>query len=685
MNTLPSRDISKNKRSSLLSAGFAFLIYAVLSFIFFGFTGSWTQYFRGDIGDPVAAVWALNWWPFALTHGLNPFISGYLWAPHELNLALPTTIGIASFLGLPFTLISGPVLAYNVLTIMAPALSAWTTFFLARYLTRNWWAALVGGYLFGFSSYMLGQFEGHLNLYFTCLVPLAVLLCFQRIKGDLGRLGFIVSLVLIMLAELGLSTEILATSCVFGTITWLVTLIFASRSDRSKLWALAIDILISAIIMMALAAPFLFYLFKGLKEAPEIINSTIMFSADPLNYFIPTIVTHFGRSVFSSMADKFTGNAAEQGAYLGLPLIFLMALYFRDHITRYYARVLLCITCILVVCSLGAWLHIGGWSTHIPLPWILADRLPLIRSALPTRFTMYVALCSAIVASLYLAEPNIGRSRIWRFALAGLACLFLVPNRVVFNWSPWPTQAFFSPTNIHKMLGPKANVLILPYGDSGPALAWQVNSGMSFTLSGGRFGFTPVSESRWDQGILYDLIHNVVSPNFSDELVEFCSAHRVDYILIGPGTSQNLEAAIEALNWPQYIDKGIRVVRVPPISKLNYSYIKGDFWVEDYSSLSWMGKEVLIHTGESPEVLTLSGTVRPVQSPVVITLTGSSGGTDYTITQSTVQTIQLPADITVKLTASDTFVPEDTLHNGDRRHLSVLISLRDQKTDSGSN
>ena len=47
-----------------------------------------------------------------------------------------------------------------------PALAAWTAFLLCRYLTRPLWPSLVGGYLFGFSSYVLGarRRRGDLNL-----------------------------------------------------------------------------------------------------------------------------------------------------------------------------------------------------------------------------------------------------------------------------------------------------------------------------------------------------------------------------------------------------------------------------------------------------------------------------------------------------------------------------------------
>jgi hypothetical protein len=103
-----------------------------------------------------------------------------------------------------------------------------------------------------------------------------------------------------------------------------------------------------------------------------------------------------------------------------------------------------------------------GRGRNLTLPWALALQLPLIRFALPTRFTMYVALIAAIAASLYLATYAVGRRRLQRFAFASLACLSLVPNVRAYHWTPWPSEPFFRPRSIVEQLGQIPNVLVLP-------------------------------------------------------------------------------------------------------------------------------------------------------------------------------------------------------------------------------
>lgn len=650
----------------------ALLLYTILTLCFFGKTGNWTNWYFGYASDPTAYVWFLDWWPFAIAHHLNPFITHYVWFPRGDNLTWHAAVPSAALLSLPVTLLGGPVVSFNLLSVLAPALSAWTAFLLARYLTRDWAAALVGGYLFGFSSYEFSQILGHLNLDLTFLVPLAVLICIKYARGELSPTRFVPALTVILLLQLGLSTEILATLCVLGAITWTIFLVCAREPDRPGLWRLAFGVLIAGTAMILLAMPFLFYLIKGLPDLPTEINPVAEFSADPLNYFIPTMVTRFGRTTFASLSLLFTGTAAEQGAYLGLPLLLLMAFYFRDQIARPYVKALFITAVILAILSLGPWLHVAHFQTHIPLPWWLGTKLPIIRSALPTRFTMYIALVSTIVTASYLAAPEAGNWRPWRFALAGLACLSLIPNTSLLTWRPWPNQAFFTPDNAQRVLGQNPNVLILPFG-GGPSMAWQVDAGMRFTQSGGYTGFWPSSET--SSAVLNELFLNIAGPNFGNDLTAYSATHGVDDILIGPGTAPAIANAIAAMNWPENTDHGIVIVHVPPPSSLNYFLAEGDYWPSPEPE-NWIGRRFHLITHGTPMTLTLTGKWRPMSAPAQVTVTTPFNQVIYPVNQATVEIIHVPANSELTLTAAQTFVPADVLHNGDTRQLSVTVALQ---------
>src|SRR5581483_4366780 len=121
--------------------------------------------------DPEIFVWSLAWWPHAILHGENPFVTHAIWATPGVNLAWTTSIPGLAVLAAPLTIVAGPMLAYNVLAIAMPALAAWTAFLLCRRLTGSLWASLAGGYLFGFSPYIFGQTEGHMHESSVFLVP----------------------------------------------------------------------------------------------------------------------------------------------------------------------------------------------------------------------------------------------------------------------------------------------------------------------------------------------------------------------------------------------------------------------------------------------------------------------------------------------------------------------------------
>ncbi len=646
-----------------------FLVYLVLAFAFFGTTKSWTRWVFGNGPDPIQFVWFLQWFPFAISHGLNPFISHYVWSPAGANLTWDTAIPAAALFMLPVTLLGGAVLSFNILTVLAPALSAWTAFLLARYLTRDWNAALIGGYLFGFSSYEIGQLMGHLNLDLLFLVPVAVLLCIKNVEGTISRGRFIAGLIAVFLTEFFLSTELVASLCFFGAIAWIVFFATVPTVERPGLLRLAGNIALAGLVTMLLALPFVFYLVAGFKTLPSEINSSVGFSADALNFLIPTPVTLIGGAAFASLTGAFAGNSSEQGAYIGLPVALIMVLYFRDHLFRPHIRALLIVLISTVLCSLGPFLHVAGAQTQIGLPWRYIQQVPLISAALPVRLTMYVALLSAIIAALWLASPE---RRPLRFAFAGIACLSLIPNPRQFKGFPWPTQPFFTPQNVNSELGKHRNVLILPFGAAGNSMAWQVNAGMQFTQSGGYTGFSPEPDGSF--AIINQFLTDVPTSSFANDISAFCATHRVDDILIGPGTPAALSAAVNALNWPEEWDSGVEVVKVPAPRTLKYYFIIGDYW-PSASALNWMGRRVRVVTQGFPETVIIEAKLFPFKSPIQLKVTSVSGTSIYTIRQSTILMLHFQPGTDATLTASQTFVPAKVLHNDDNRKLSVLISF----------
>jgi hypothetical protein len=165
----------------------------------------------GGGSDPQLFVWSLAWWPHAVLHGLNPFDTNALWAPTGSDLVWTTSVPGLALLLAPVSLGAGPVVAYNLAAVLLPALAAASAFALCRHLTRSFWPSLAGGYLFGFSSYMLGHELAHLHLTSVFLVPLVALVVLRFLEGELGGRGLVIRLGPLLAFQFAFGTEVFFT------------------------------------------------------------------------------------------------------------------------------------------------------------------------------------------------------------------------------------------------------------------------------------------------------------------------------------------------------------------------------------------------------------------------------------------------------------------------------------------
>src|SRR5207237_3010210 len=82
-------------------------------------------------------------------HGQNSLHTRLLWPPEGFSTLWMTTIPVLSLLALPLTLTAGPLVAYNVLVLLALPLAAGAAYLLCRELTGRFGPALMRRLLFG--------------------------------------------------------------------------------------------------------------------------------------------------------------------------------------------------------------------------------------------------------------------------------------------------------------------------------------------------------------------------------------------------------------------------------------------------------------------------------------------------------------------------------------------------------
>jgi hypothetical protein len=543
------------RRAAYYRHAAALALYTGLAAIFIDHGESLTGRIAGQGSDPFAFVWFLAWWPWAITHHLNPLFTHLVWQPAGVCLAWVTSVPLLALIGWPLTLIS-PVLTFNFLILSAPVLSGWGAYFLCLRITRKPGAAIVGGFLFGFSSYEMAQDTAVLNLSFTLCVPLLLLIVLLRLEDGISRAKTVALGGLVVICQFLLCVEIFATIFLFGGIAWGLSMAWLPDRRRA-LRRLAADGLWTAPLVVLVLSPFLISMamHAGSINLPALWP--YYFVADPVNFLIPSHNNLLGGLM--GVATHFNGGVQEQDGYIGLPLLLMIGCYAKENYGTHLGRVLIAMLGVLLVASLGPRLWVAGQVYRLALPWCMFVHLPLLGAALPTRFALFVSLLTAIIAVLWMTQAGTRRQRRARYAMGIAACVFLAPQP--HPWMPLPTSPFFQPGRVEAALGTHARLLVLPFSINGPSSFWQQDEKFGFVQTAGYLGFPPRAMLHYPA--VGELFSGANPAHLSADVADFCNSTRTQFIVLGPGTTAVVRSAIERLHWPARKFDDVVVYAVP--------------------------------------------------------------------------------------------------------------------------
>jgi hypothetical protein len=504
------------RRNLLVLAG-----YSALSLLYFGLPllPHPGRYVLGTGADPDIFVWSFAWWPHAILDGQNPFVAHAVWAPDGMNLAWVTSVPGLALPFAPVTLAFGPVVAYNLCSLLMPALAAWTAFLLCREATRSFWPAVVGGYLFGFSSYMLGQLLGHLHMSSVFLLPLVALFALRFVRGELETRGLAWRLGVLLAFQLLLSTELALTLTLALVVAALLAYAFLPGA-RPRLRALPRPVAGGYLLGALLASPLLWFALTDFVD--DALTVPAFYSADVANLVVPTRLVGLGGG--SDLAQRFPGNVAEQGTYLGLPVLLVLAWLGARRRDR-VARLLLALAGVAFLLMLGNALWIGGHRI-VTLPWRWASELPLLNNVLPVRFALYLSLAVAVLVALWARDAP----RRAAIPLCALAVAFLVPAAWDAPWKLHPNRPeFFADRHLLEACLPKGeNELVFPFGSREHSMLWQAESGFRFRMAGGYL--RPDVPATFDFQAIRDVVSGATDPSL-DEILQVARAKGVARIL----------------------------------------------------------------------------------------------------------------------------------------------------------
>jgi hypothetical protein len=527
------------------------VVFVVLAILLFASTWAHpSTTWIGDDRDPHLFIWYLGWTPRQLGSGHNPLFTTYLDYPWGANLMWNTAVFVPAIVLWPVTATLGPVVSYNVMATAAVALSAWSGFLAVRRLVANDLFAAVAGLLYGFSPYMVAQSTRHPHVTLAIFPPLALILLYEVVVRQRrtpllsgGLLGAAAAVQLLTGEEMLATTALVAA----GGIALLALL--HPRQVRARASHALVALASAAVCLGVLAAHPLLVQFLGPRQAWGLLQPQNRYVTDLAAFVVPPQAMWFSTKASVAVTTAFTGNPSENGAYLGLPLILLLAaaavLRWRQPAVRWAAL----LTVSLAVLSLGPVLHVGGQVTAVPLPWALIQRLPLIQNVLPARLMLFAFLGAGIV----LAEGGDAAVRAGppKAALAaGALVVALVPlfPRLPYPSTPAQAPTFFSAGGGVARVPHGGVVLVTPYSNnlSSVAMYWQAEAGYTFRMPEGEAfvpGPTLAPSPSYLQTALTELDQGKevpTSPGDRARALRDLSAFGVGTIVAGPSPGHDL-------------------------------------------------------------------------------------------------------------------------------------------------
>jgi hypothetical protein len=169
--------------------------------------------------------------------------------------------------------------------------------------------------------------------------------------------------------------------------------------------------------------------FLGPQQVHGRVQDTSKFSTDLLNVILPTPYQLLAPDVATETSRRFSGLYHEATAYIGLPLLLVLAWFAvaRRHDRRVQVATVMGV--VLLVLSLGPELYVAGEPWNVPMPWLAFGSLPLIEHALAGRLTlfMWLAVAGLVAMAIDDATPRGVRTAGLRLAAIGLALVFVLP------------------------------------------------------------------------------------------------------------------------------------------------------------------------------------------------------------------------------------------------------------------
>lgn len=446
---------------------------------------------RDDPQDQAFFEWMLAHGARVLTDGVYPFFSDRMNYPDGVNMMANTSVLAVSLPLTPITLLFGPHVAFNVFLTGALALTGASWYLvLSRYLVRDRLAAWVGALFCTFAPSMIAHAAGHPNIVSQFLVPLIIWRTLElRVPKRAVRNGLLLGGLLIWQAFINL--EILFMTAVGLGVFCLVMALVRRRRHRGEVFAFLRGLSIAAAITLAALAYPLSVQFFGPQSYQGLSVYVRSFGAD-----LGSFAAYSTHSVAGDLSVPLTlaQNPSEQNAFFGWGLIILffgLILWLRRSAA---VLTLGALALLFGAMSLGPHIYLNGKDTGVPGIWAFLHHLPVLNSAVPTRWAMAIAPVVGILlalgckraAELVRTQPHTrGPIRIAMITAVAMALVPLVPTQLA-TVKMKPVPEFVTSGAWRQYVDDNHTVVTLPLPDSSypDPMRWSAYTKQDMRIAG---------------------------------------------------------------------------------------------------------------------------------------------------------------------------------------------------------
>ena len=409
----------------------------------------------GNPNDADLFAWFLRYDATAVAHGRLPaLVTSAMNAPQGINVMWNTSMLLPGVLLTPVTLLLGAQASLTVLTTVGFAGSAASMFLVLRRWEVSISAAALAGAVYGFSPALLHASVGHYSTQLAVLPPLIIdaglRLCLPaRLRAPLRRRlpsslvadaprsppasptpsleaprpsarsqclrsaapvrdGIILGL--LVTAQIFTGEELLLLTALAGLLLLAVLAMGRPRAAARRWRPAAAGLGVAAVVTLLLAGYPLWVQFFGPLTQHGSAFTPDFFENDPTSFLTPSRYQLFHTAASAAAAARYRGGVPEYLAFLGWPLIAVLAATTLAFWRRPAVRAAAVTLVVLEILSLGGHPLVNGiFHARVTMPWRWLEALPVLGAALPDRLSI---VADGAAAALLAFGMDLARAKL---------------------------------------------------------------------------------------------------------------------------------------------------------------------------------------------------------------------------------------------------------------------------------